>query len=269
MRRMIWVWVISPFMAMPQAVPTANTLLPFSLTAYKKNSAQALSAVALAAAGAFQTNHEWGVQAENRFMLKDMTLVAVAKTLRLQQGSLGFSGHFNGGNIASSFTTGATTGLKLREQLGIGICMRLTGFKWAGQPIQWGIQAGGGILYCINTTTAIGFHLDEWLPIGAGKENPGSRFREIITGIGTAVNTNLYLALEIRKRTGELPGIGGLLEWQLDQATGICGGINTANNILMMGMKKQVGINVWGITFSSHPQLGFSMGLTMNHGLGK
>lgn len=269
MKTMIWMWVMSPFLAMAQAVPTANTLLPLSLRGYTKNIQQAGPAFALAAAGAFQTVQQFGAQAENRFMLKDMTIIGLAFMLPQRYGSLGFGGHFNGGSIFSSFSTGTTMGIRLQEQLGTGICMKLTGFKWASQPLQWGIQAGGGMLYCINPTTTLGFQVEEWLPIRGDRENPRPTFREIITGIGTSANSNLYLAAEIRKRTGEATGIGGLLEWQLNQTIGIRAGINTANNIMMVGMTKRMGDNIWGLDLGNHPQLGFSMGLTMNHASGK
>jgi len=269
MKTMIWMWVMAPFLAMAQAVPTANTLLPLSLRAYRKNIQHAEPAFALAAAGAFQTVQQYGANAENRFMLKDMTIMGMAFILPQRYGSLGFGGHFNGGGLFSSFSTGTTMGLRLHEQFGTGICMKLTGFKWAAEPLQWGIQAGGGMLYCINPTTMLGIQVEEWRPIGENKEKPSPTFREVITGIGTEANSNLYLVAEIRKRTGEATGIGGLLEWQLDQTIGIRAGINTSNNIMMVGMTKRMGDNIWGLDLGNHPQLGFSIGLTMNHASGK
>ncbi len=266
---MILLWVMSPFLTMAQAVPTANTLLPLSLRAYTKSKQHAGPAFALAAAGAFQTIQQLGIQAENRFMLKDMSNLGMALLLPKRYGSLGFGGHFSGGGIFSSFSTGTSMGIRLDQPLGIGICMKLTGFKWATQPVQWGIQAGAGMLYCITPATALGFQLEEWLPVGGAKENRRTTYREIITGIGTAASSKIYLGAEIRKRTGEATEIGGLLEWQLDQTIGIRTGINTANNIMVVGITKQMGDNVWGLDIGNHPQLGFSIGLTMNHASGK
>jgi hypothetical protein len=266
---MMWMWVMSPCIAMAQAVPTTNGLLPFSLRAYKKNILQAEAVTALAAAGAFQTVSQYGAHAENHYMLKDMGTAGMAIQLPRQYGGLGLAGQFNGGRIASSLAIGANMALKLQEQLGIGIGMRLTGFKWAGQPLQWGIQAKGGMLYWITPKTAIGFQLEEWLPIGADKEKTRSRFQEIITGMGTSVNNNVYLAMEIRKRTGEQPGIGGLLEWQLDSAIGARAGINTSNNMLSLGLTKKKGKNAWGLDLGNHPQLGFSSCITLSHVLGE
>lgn len=254
---------------MAQAVPTVNSLLPFSLRGYKQKIAEAEPVAALVAATAFQNTQQLGAHAENNFILKDMSSVGMALLLPRPSGSLGFVGQYRGGGVASTLTTGATMGIKLQEKLGMGIGIKLTGFKWRGQAFQFGLLTNGGILYRITPTTAIGFQLEEWFSMVASKEKPKTRFREIITGIGTSVNDNIYFAIEIRKRTGEIPGVGGLLEWQLDPTIGIRTGINTANNMLSLGMTKQGGTNNWGMDLGNHPQLGFSARLTISHALGK
>jgi hypothetical protein len=100
-------------------------------------------------------------------------------------------------------------------------------------------------------------------------EKSKSITRELITGIGTAVNAQLYLSMEIRKRTHELTEISGLVEWQAAASISLLAAINSTSHSFMMGITKSKDKNKWGIIFSNHPQLGLSGSLTMNHGLAK
>jgi hypothetical protein len=93
--------------------------------------------------------------------------------------------------------------------------------------------------------------------------------RELITGIGTTVNQQLYLSMEIRKRTNELTEISGLVEWQAVTSIGLLAAINSTSHSFMMGITKSIEKKKWGIIFSNHPQLGLSGMLTVNHGLAK
>ena len=262
-------WMMMPLMASAQAISGTNAFLPLGLLAYKKTGQQAASAVELAAASAFQTIPQVGLYAGNRFMIREMNHAGIAGIFPQKNGALGFSGRFNGGGIFTSFSGSSSMGLKIHEQLGIGISMELTGFKWSGQPASLGMQAKGGMLYWVNPKTGLGFQVNQWFPLGRRAENSNKTIRELITGIGTTVNEHLYLSMEIRKQTNALTEVSGLVEWQAAASIGFLAAINTTSNSFMMGLTKSVEKNKWGIIFSHHPQLGLSGNLTVNHGLAK
>ena len=131
------------------------------------------------------------------------------------------------------------------------------------------MQAKGGMLYWVNPKTGLGFQVNQWFPLGSRPENFNRMVRELITGIGTTVNQQLYLAMEIRKRTNELTEISGLVEWQAATSIGLLAAINSTSHSFMMGITKSIEKKKWGIIFTNHPQLGLSGMLTVNHGLAK
>jgi hypothetical protein len=262
-------WLMMPMMASAQEISGTNAFLPFGLLAYKKTGQQAASTVELAAANAFQTLPQVGFHAGNRFMIKEMNHAGISFISPQKNGALGFSGSYRGGGIFAGFSGSASMGLKIHEQLGIGLSMELTGFKWLGQSASLGMQAKGGTLYWLNPTTGLGFQVNQWFPLGRRIENSNSITRELITGIGTAVNAQLYLSMEIRKRTHELTEISGLVEWQAAATISLLAAINSTSHSFMMGITKSKDKNKWGVIFSNHPQLGLSGSLTMNHGLAK
>ena len=262
-------WMMVPMMASAQEISGTNAFLPFGLLAYKKTGQLAASTVELAAANAFQTIPQVGFHAGNRFMVKEMNHAGIAFILPQKNGALGFSGRFGGGGLFAGFSGSASMGLKIHEQLGIGLSMELTGFKWLGQSASMGMQAKGGMLYWINPKTALGFQVNQWFSLGRSVGNSNSMTRELITGMGTAVNAQLYIAMEIRKRTHELTEISGLVEWQAAASIGLLAAINSTSHSFMMGISKSIDKNKWGIFFNNHPQLGLSGSLTMNHGLAK
>ncbi len=262
-------WMMTPIMASAQAIYGTNAFLPFGLLAYKKTGQQAESSVGLVAASAFQTNPQVGFHAGNRFMIRDMNHAGIACIFPQKNGALGFSGRFNGGGLFAGFSGSSSMGLKIHQQLGIGLSMELTGFKWSGQPASLGMQAKGGMLYWVNPKTGLGFQVNQWLPLGSRPENFNRMVRELITGIGTTVNQQLYLSMEIRKRTNELTEISGLVEWQAVTSIGLLAAINSTSHSFMMGITKSIEKKKWGIIFTNHPQLGLSGMLTVNHGLAK
>ena len=262
-------WMMMPMMAGAQAISGTQAFLPFGLLAYKKTGQHAESLVGLVAAGAFQTIPQLGFHAGNQFMIREMNEAGIAFILPQKNGAFGFSGQYSGGGIFAGFSGSSSMGLKINEQLGIGLSMELTGFKWTDQAPSLGMQAKGGMLYWINPKTGLGFQVNQWFPLGKGVGNSNRFLRELITGIGTAVNEQLYLCLEIRKRTNELTEISGLVEWQAAASIGLLAAIHTTNHLFMMGITKSREKNKWGIFFSNHPQLGLSGSLTMNHGLSK
>lgn len=262
-------WMMMPMLANAQAISGTNSFLPFGLLAYKKTGQQAESTVGLVAANAFQTNPQIGFHAGNRFMIRDMNHAGITGILPQKNGALGFSGRFSGGGIYAGFSGSSSMGLKIHEQLGIGLSMELTGFKWSGQPLSLGMQAKGGMLYWINPKTGLGFQVNQWFPIGRRMDKSNRTVRELITGIGTTVNENLYLSVEIRKQTNALTEVSGLVEWQAAASIGLLAAINTTSHSFMMGLTKNLEKNKWGIIFSNHPQLGLSGMLTVNHGIAK
>lgn len=262
-------WMMMPMLANAQAIPGTNAFLPFGLLAYKKTGQQAESSAGLAAASAFQTIPQVGFHAGNRFMIRDMNHAGIACIFPQKNGALGVAGMYNGGGIFAGFSGSSSIGLKIHQQLGIGLSMELTGFKWSGQPLSLGMQAKGGMLYWINPKTGLGFQVSQWFPLGRKMENFNQTVRELITGIGTTVNENLYLSVEIRKQTNALTAISGLVEWQAAASIGLLAAINTTSHSFMMGLTKNIEKNKWGIMFSNHPQLGLSGMLTVNHGLAK
>ena len=262
-------WMMMPLMASAQAISGTNAFLPFGLLAYKKTGQQAESSVGLVGASAFQTISQLGFHAGNRFMIRDMNHTGIACIFPQKNGALGFSGRYSGGGIFAGFSGSSSMGLKIHQQLGIGLSMELTGFKWSGQSTSLGMQAKGGMLYWLNPKTGLGFQVNQWFPLGRSQGNFNRMIRELITGIGTTVNQQLYLSMEIRKRTNELTEISGLVEWQAAASIGLLAAINTASHSFMMGLTKNIEKNKWGIIFSNHPQLGLSGNLTVNHGLAK
>ena len=202
-------------------------------------------------------------------MIRDMNLAGIACIFPQKNGALGFAGRYSGGGIFSAFSGSSSMGLKLNQQLGIGLSMALTGYKWSGQSSSLGMQANGSMLYWINPKTGLGFQVSQWFPFGRGFENSNRTVRELITGIGTAVNETLYLSMEIRKQTNTLTEVSGLVEWQAAVSIGLLAAINTTSHSFMMGLTKNIEKNKWGIMFSNHPQLGLSGMLTMNHALEK
>ena len=262
-------WVMMPMLAGAQTIAGTEAFLPFGLLAYKKTGQQAESSVGFVAASAFQTIPQLGLHAGNRYMIREMNQAGIAFILPQKNGALGFSGRFSGGGIFTGFSGGSSMGLKIHEQLGIGLSLELTGFKWTGQSPILGMQAKSGMLYWINPKTGLGFQVNQWFPLGQNMEDANRSLRELITGIGTAVNEQLYLSLEIRKRTNELTAISGLVEWQAAASIGLLAAIHTSNHMFMMGITKSRDRNKWGIFFSHHPQLGLSGSLSMNHGLAK
>lgn len=262
-------WMMMPMMAGAQAISGTQASLPFGLLAYKKIGQQAESSVGLVAASGFQTTPQLGFHVGNQFMIKEMNHAGVACILPQKNGAIGFSGKFSGGGIFAGFLGGSSIGLKIHEHLGVGLSMELTGFKWTDQSPSLGIQAKGGMLYFVNPQIGWGFQLNQWFPLGQRIETPNKTVRELITGIGSAVNEQLYLAMEIRKRTNELTEISGLLGWEPAASLGLVAAINTTSNSFMMGITKSREKNKWGIFFSNHPQLGLSGSLTMNHALAK
>jgi hypothetical protein len=262
-------WMMMPMMASAQLISGTNAFLPFGLLAYKKSGQQAESSVEMVAAGAFQTIPQVGFHAGNRFMIREMNHAGIACILPQKNGAMGFSGRYSGGGIFTGFSGSASMGMKVHEQLGIGLSMEMTGFKWTGYSPSLGMQAKAGMLYWVNHKTGLGFQVNQWVPIGRRVENSSRGLRELITGIGVAVNTQLYLSLEIRKQTNELAEVSGLVEWQAAASIGLLAAINTTSHSFMMGLTKSKDRNKWGIIFNNHPQLGISGNLTMNHGLAK
>ena len=262
-------WMMMPMLANAQAILGTNTFLPFDLLAYKKNGQQAESSAGMAAANAFQTIPQIGIHAGNRFMIRDMNHVGIACISPQKNGAMGFSGRFSGGGIYAGFSGSSSMGMKIHEQLGIGLSMELTGFKWSGQPLGLGIEAKGGMLYWVNPKTGLGFQVNQWFPLGQRMDNSNRTVRELITGIGTTVNESLYLSVEIRKQTNALTAISGLVEWQAAASIELLAAINSTSHSFMMGLIKKIEKNKWGIIFSNHPQLGLSGMITMNHGLAK
>lgn len=269
MMKWTMMWMMMPIMASAQVISGTDAFLPFGLLAYKKTGQQAESSVGLPAASAFQTIPQLGFHAGNRFMIREMNHAGIAFIYPQKNGALGFSGQYSGGGIFAGFSGSSSMGLKIHEQLGIGISMELTAFKWTGQSSSLGMQAKGGMLYWVNPKTGLGFQVNQWFPIGRRLENSNSALRELITGIGSAVNEHLYVALEIRKRTNEGAEVSGLLEWEAAASIGLLAAINSTNHSFMMGLTKTMNRKKWGIMFSNHPQLGLSGSLTMNHGLAK
>mgnify|MGYP007031615546 CR=1 FL=1 len=256
-------------MAGAQAISGTQAFLPFGLLAYKKTGQQAESSVGLVAAGAFQKIPQLGFHAGNQFMIREMNEAGIAFILPQKNGALGFSGQYSGGGIFAGFSGSSSMGLKIHEQLGLGLSMELTGFKWSGELLSLGMQARGGMLYWVNPKTGLGFQVNQWFSLGRSVGNSNSMTRELITGMGTAVNAQLYIAMEIRKRTHELTEISGLVEWQAAASIGLLAAINSTSHSFMMGISKSIDKNKWGIFFNNHPQLGLSGSLTMNHGLAK
>jgi hypothetical protein len=267
--KLMMMWMMMPMLANAQAIFGTSAFLPFGLLAYKKTGQQAETSAELAAASAFQTIPQIGIHAGNRFMIRDMNHAGISGIFPQKNGALGFSGRFSGGGIFAGFSGSSSLGLKIHQQLGIGLSMELTGFKWSGQPFRMGMQAKGGMLYWINPKTGLGFQVSQWIPIMRKTENYNRTVRELITGIGTTVNENLYLSVEIRKQTNALTAISGLVEWQAAASIGLLAAINTTSHSFMMGLTKNTDKNKWGIIFSNHPQLGLSGMLTVNHGLAK
>lgn len=133
-----------------------------------------------------------GVSAHNYYSILGINKLSLAFTIPVNAGALGICSRYTGYDIFSDTKFGAAYGLRLAEELSIGlqISWRRRHFEGYGSDNAVGIE--GGMQYLLSEQVMMGIHI--WDLIGF---NPGEGGQTVSTGarFGTAWQANKKILL--------------------------------------------------------------------------
>ncbi len=236
-----------------------------STSAYEVEEKEIFASSQLIASCAFALKNQLGAYVENKFMVKAMNNMRFAFLLSTDKGGIGFGGQLQGSNGFTAATLNVGYGMRLSENLGIGVKLEGAKTTWPGRisMIRIGYQAG--LLYQLPNNTSIGIHISNNRFLRKFKNNQLPGYYVVQTGIGKKINQYLYAICELIKESDKPIAVMPTIDWKINELFRLKAGISPPLNMgsVVLGWKlKKESVS---LAFSSHSYLGFSSGISITH----
>ncbi len=236
-----------------------------STSAYEVEEKEIFASSQLIASCAFALKSQLGAYVENKFMVKAMNNMRFAFLLSTDKGGIGFGGQLQGSNGFTAATLNVGYGMRLSENLGIGVKLEGAKTTWPGRisMIRIGYQAG--LLYQLPNNTSIGIHISNNRFLRKFKNNQLPGYYVVQTGIGKKINQYLYAICELIKESDKPIAVMPTIDWKINELFRLKAGISPPLNMgsVVLGWKlKKESVS---LAFSSHSYLGFSSGISITH----
>lgn len=238
-----------------------------STSAYEVDEKEIFASSQLIASSAFALKSQIGAYIENRFMVKAMNNMRLAFFLQTDKGGISIGGQLRGSNGFSSTSLNIGYGIHLSEKLGIGVKIEGAKTTWPGTKSMTQIGYQVGLVYQFPENTSIGIHISNNRFLRKFKNSQVPGYYVIETGIGKKINQHFSAICELIKESDKPITFIPTIDWKINELfrlkIGISPPLNMGFFVLGWKMKKEL----VSFSFSSHPYLGFSSGISISHDL--
>lgn len=233
------------------------------LGAYSKNFVDVFSGTGNQAALAQIKSGGFGVFAERRFLLKELTQYATVIALPTSTGTFAVQGDYFGFNDFNESQLGLAYARTISKEVDIGVKFNFHSIRAGSYGGASAINFEAGAIFHLTENLNAGLHVYNPLSSKIGKsgiEKLGSIYK---AGFGYEASDRLLISTEIVKQEDEPVIVNAGLQYNLHKRVLLRGGISTIANNAYAGLGLLMAIVRLDINASYHPQLGFTPGILL------
>jgi hypothetical protein len=248
-----------------QVVGEMRSIVSLTNSSYQQKKQGVFACSNMIAASAFANNAQVGLHLENRFMTKGLSNIRFAYLLPKNKGGFAFGGYLAGTGPINVIGVSAGKGIRLTEQLGVGLKIETGMASWnqGEKYVRIGYQTG--MIYQVSEKTSCGIHFGNNRFIKSVKENILPGYYSLHGGIGHQLNTSIFIACELLKETNKPVSLSPSMTWSLGEIIQLQAGLSPPINTGYVGVSWTLKKNLFSVAFSSHPSLGISGAITLAH----
>lgn len=262
MMRWIGVLVALPYFSFSQT--SSNQLvIPLHAAVYQAKESSTLGLSKLPALQGSQRNTKLGISIENKYNLKELAALNFGIGVPTQHGSFGLFAGLQGSLLHTDYNIGLNYGHQLNDKItmGIGFNLAETYLKENRKTSYAGIIAG--IAYCINEKTTLAIHYQNQQDLTLSNNKFETKEEGLSIGIGHQLSKTIFVQTEIQKPSNRLHVLPSII-WTVHEKIELWSGINRSGH-LYLGINNKIKKSIVGIGMASHPQLGYSISIQLNH----
>ena len=244
-----------------------KSIAPLSTSAYQVEEKELFAPVQLIAASAFALKTQIGTYVENRYMVKAMNNMRFAFLLRTDKGDMAIGGQLRGSNGFSSTSFNIGYGMRLSEKLGVGVKLEGAKTTWPGTTSMTRMGYQVGLIYQFPENTSIGIHISNNRFLRKFKNSQVPGYYVIQTGIGKKINQHISAVCELIKESDTPITFIPTIDWKINELFRLKFGISPPLNMGFAILGWKIKKELVSFSFSSHPYLGFSSGISISHDL--
>lgn len=259
--------ILLKLFAKSQVVGEMRSIGSITNTSYQQKKQQVFACANLIAASAFADKPQIGVYLENKFATKGLSNMRFAYFHPKNNGGFAFAGYLAGTGPMNAMGISAGHGIKLSDQLGIGLRIEsgMASWKQGEKYVRVGYQVG--MIYQVSEKTSCGIHFGNNRFVKSAKENILPGYYSFHAGIGHQLNTSIFIACELFKETNKSVSLSPSMIWSIGKTMQLQAGLSPPMNTGNVGIGWRFKKEVFSMSFSSHHFLGFSGAITISHEL--
>jgi len=213
------------------------------------------------AALAYNSTTSFGINYENRFLIKELGTRTAGLIIPVGGASAGVMYSHFGNTDFKREMTGLACGMKLAEKISAGVQIDYLSEKTSGEYANnQAVTCEGGLIFTPSDRMRIGIHIFNPVPNSIRKTDLPTTLR---VGAGIDLNNLLFAGIEAEMSTNNKLNIKTGFEYEAAKKIWIRGGFSTTNNSFCFGLGYLVKIARIDIGFVSHETLGISSSVSL------
>lgn len=191
-----------------------------------------------------------GLLAEQKFMLKEISVYTMSVVMPVPAGAFGLMLHAYGGKLYNEQEYGVSYGRVLSGKIRLGVGFGYQIINVHGYGKQNSLRINGGLMYHLTEKFQAGFHI----------QYPSAKHLPLIymAGAGYTASPQCNIAMEFRKMDDSPPEALCVLEYRPVKYFSCLLGAATSPQLNYAGISLIKGKIRAGVTGSYHPQLGLT-----------
>jgi len=205
-----------------------------------------------------------GIYAENRFLISDLNLYAIAAALPIKSGTFGIGINYFGNEFYNEKQVKLAYGRELFKGLSLGIELDWINLSIDNYGSTSAFTFGAGILYQLSDKAQIGCHVFNPLRIQLTDLEEDKLPTVVKIGASFSPIEKLTVTAETEKNIQQKAIFKAGVEYQIIEKLYLRGGISSNPGISSFGIGLNLGILQLDFANSFHPTLGYSPHLSLS-----
>lgn len=239
------------------------------LGAYSKNFSDVFSATRNQASLVNLKVPAFGIYAEMRFMLNELSSYSIIMGFPTTSGSFGIAADYFGSSIFNESQVGFIYARKLGSQVDMGVKFNYHRVKMQGYSALSAINFEIGVLFHLTDKLHSGLHIYNPTSSSLGKSGNEKLASVYSFGLGYEASERLFISSEIVKHENLPAGVNAGLQYNLHNQLFVRTGVSSVNSSSNVSVGVNVGFARIDISAAYHAQLGITPGILLLFNLKK
>jgi hypothetical protein len=210
---------------------------------------------------AFNNTSSFGINYENRFIIKDLGTSVAGLIIPAGKSSLGIVYSHFGNKDFKRDMTGLACGMRINEKISAGVQVDCFSERTSDEYANFlSVTCEAGVILKPSENVRIGLHVFNPVPNSLRKTTLPTRLR---VGAGVDLNKLLFAGIEAEMSTCSKLNIKTGFEYEAAKKIWMRGGYSTLNNSFSFGLGYLVEIAQIDVGFVTHESLGMSSSVSL------